>query len=183
MIFQSIDEEAGVRHILNLRPAAGSVLAQYHQEVMRGPSSLTEAERELIAAYVSRLNECRYCCETHSVAASHFGVAEGLAQRLVEDETLAAAPPRMRALLRFARKLTLDQGSMESGDAEAVYVAGWSESALHDVILVTALFNFMNRLVHGHGLAGNSRLWAERGRYLFENGYANVLAGLRPPSS
>jgi len=176
MIFKSIAEDAGVRHILNLRPAAGNLLVQYHQEIMRGPSPLTEAERELIAAYVSNLNRCDYCCKTHSVTAVHFGVAEGLVQSLAEDESLAAAPPRMRAVLRFARQLTIGTGPIEAADAEAVYASGWSEAALHDVILVTAMFNFMNRLVHGHGVKGNDQLWRERGRFLFENGYSSVLA-------
>jgi uncharacterized peroxidase-related enzyme len=179
MIFKSIAGDAGVRHILNLRPAAGRLLAQYHQEVMRGPSPLSEAERELIAAYVSALNRCNYCCRTHSATASHYGVPEGLAQALAEDETLGGAPPRMQPLLRVARKLTVGRGSIETADADAVYTAGWSEAALHDAILVTAMFNFMNRLVHGHGLEGNDQLWAERGRYLFENGYSNVLAEFR----
>lgn len=182
MIFKSLPGDAGVRHILNLRPAAGALLAQYHQEIMRGPSPLTEGERELVAAYVSRLNRCVYCCETHNVTASHFGVPEGLVQAMAENETSSGASPRIRALLRVARKLTLDQGEFESADADAFYSCGWSEAALHDVILVTAMFNFMNRLVHGHGLKGNRRLWTERGRYLYENGYSNVLAELGSPS-
>jgi AhpD family alkylhydroperoxidase len=44
------------------------------EALLRSPSSLTSAERETIAAYVSAGNECRYCCQSHVAAArAHHG--------------------------------------------------------------------------------------------------------------
>lgn len=178
--FPSLPDDAGVRHALGLHPEAGRLLIGYHTAVLRGPSPLTEGERELIAAYVSGLNACRYCHGVHSTTARAFGVEESLLTSLVDDEGLSAAPVRLRPVLAFVRKLTLDQSRMRAADAEAVFAAGWDERALHDAINVACLFNFMNRLVHGHGILGDPGLWAERGEALRAGGYDPLLDVLSP---
>lgn len=158
MIFSTFPEAATVRDALQLNPAAGKLLSQYHEQILRGPSPLTVAERELIAAYVSGLNRCKFCHETHLTAAELFGVPGDLVRSLVEDRALTEAPENLRPLLAYARKLTLDQSDIAAEDAEDVFRAGWSERALHDLILITAMFNFMNRFVHGHGIEGDESL-------------------------
>lgn len=175
MLFPSLPADASVRDALRLNPEAGKLLSQYHQHILRGPSPLSVAERELIAAYVSGLNRCSFCHGTHLAAAELFGVSGEMVRSLVETETPTAAPEKLRPLLAYARKLTLDQTRVTEQDAQDVYRAGWSERALHDLILIAAMFNFMNRFVHGHGIEGDQALWTDRGRYLFENGYAGVV--------
>ena len=64
---------------------------------------------------------------------------------------------------------------MVQADADAVFAAGWDERALHDAVCVACLFNFMNRLVEGHGVKGNPGLYRERGRILMETGHAPLL--------
>lgn len=182
MLFPSLPADATVRHALQLNPEAGRLLSEYHQQILRGPSPLSVADRELIAAYVSGINNCHFCHGTHLAAAELFGVSRDLVRTLIKDETLAAAPDKLRPLLAYARKLTLDQNRITPDDAQRVFGAGWSERALHDLILIAATFNFMNRFVHGHGIEGYDDLHAERGRYLFENGYAGVAeAALNSP--
>lgn len=176
--FSSLDDAAAVRDALTLNKPAGRALIDYHTAVMRGDSPLTEAERELVAAYVSGLNACEYCHGVHAATARAYGMDATMLTALVEDPELAAAPDRLRPLLRFARKLTLDQAKMATADAEAVYAAGWSEQALHDLVNVTALFNFMNRFVHGHGLELQSADLSRRGEGLKNEGYAPLLAWL-----
>lgn len=176
MHFPSLPEDAGVRHALALNPEAGELLANYHQQILRGDSPLSVAERELIAAYVSALNNCKYCRGTHAATAQFFGVAENVVEDLIADEQLMSAPERLRPVLSFARKLTLHHDSITQADADAVYSAGWSERALHDLILVASMFNFMNRFVHGHGITAGDQLMQERGRYLFELGYRNIVS-------
>jgi uncharacterized peroxidase-related enzyme len=161
-VFPGLGRDAGVRHALALNPDAGRLLAAYHEQILRGPSNLTVAERELIAAYVSGLNECDYCCGTHTCTAQYFGVAPGTVEALLGDETLSAAPAKLRPLLAYARKLTLNHRQISSDDAQAVFDVGWSGRDLHDLILVSCTFNFMNRLVHGHGIRGEYSLAGSR---------------------
>jgi len=179
MIFPSLPADASVRHAMQLNPRTGDLLCQFHEELLRGESPLSVTERELIAAYVSGLNRCAFCRGTHEATALLFGVPEGLVERLLQDPALTDADERLRPLLAYARKLTLHQNEISAEDADRAYAAGWSERALHDTILIAATFNFMNRFVHGHGIEGGEDLHAERGRYLYQNGYLNVVAA--PP--
>jgi uncharacterized peroxidase-related enzyme len=152
------------------------LLAAFHEQLLRGESPLTVAERELIATYVSWVNRCRYCFETHAATAGHFGVRRDLIDALTAEAECSDVPERLRPMLRFARKLTLQHWEMDETDSSAVLEAGWDGRALHDLILIVATFNFMNRFVHGHGIHAEDALWKQRGQYLFEYGYADLVA-------
>ncbi len=169
--FPSVSDAAGMLGALRLNPAASRRLIEYHTEVMRGPSALSPGERELIAAFVSALNACAYCHGVHEATARAFGQPPELIAQLIGDPEATAAPHKLRPILKLARKLTLDQARVTAADAQAVLDAGWDERALHDAINVVALFNFMNRFVHGHGLAVVGVDLAERGQLLMEGGY------------
>lgn len=178
--FPGFSDDASVRDALAINPDAGRLLSQYHQQMLRGDSQLTVAERELIATYVSSLNRCKFCFQTHAVTARMFGVDTNILEALEEGSEPSMVADRLKPILAFAKQLTLDHGSMTNGHAQAVLDAGWSREALHDVILVTCMFNFMNRFVHGHGIEGDGDLWEDRGRYLFQNGYSAVVDAASP---
>jgi hypothetical protein len=72
---------------------------------------------------------------------------------LLSDIDLAPVEDHIKPILRYARKLTLSPARITEADAAAVYEAGWGDDALYSTVLVTALFNFYNRLVDGVGLA------------------------------
>lgn len=172
---ESLDANSTVRDILLLNPEAGKALMRYHLAVLRQPSSLTEGERELIAAYVSALNNCQFCYGAHAVAAQAFGVPEDTLDKLVLDVDGAPIADKLKPVLRFARKLTLKPATMVQADADAVFAVGWTEQALHDAICVTCLYNFMNRLLDGHGVRGHNQLYQHLGQRLHERGYAPTL--------
>jgi uncharacterized peroxidase-related enzyme len=177
--FPSFADGGSMLEALKLNPPVSRHLVAYHTALMRGDSPLSEAERELIAAFVSGLNACSYCHGVHAATARAFGVDAQLLQQLVDDPELEAAPPKLRPLLRYARKLTLEQTRMTAQDAQEVFAAGWDERALHDAICVAALFNFMNRFVHGHGLSLGDEEYAARGEGLMRNGYAPLAEALK----
>ena len=62
--------EPGIRGLLQYRPETGRPLSELAEVLLRGPGSLSRGERELIAAYVSGLNDCRYCTSSHSATAA-----------------------------------------------------------------------------------------------------------------
>ena len=129
------------------------------------------AERELIGTFVSKLNQCHYCYSVHNSAAKAYGYDPVLVTRLVEDIGGAPVAEKMKPLLRYVRKLTLDQSRMVQADADAVYAAGWSEDDLHIAIAITALFNFMNRFVHGLGIEEDPAYTLAAGARLKAHGY------------
>ena len=177
--FKSIPSDAGVRHILSLNPAAGQALMMFHMAALRNDGPLTPKDKELIAAYVSGLNACHYCYGVHSQTAQAFGVPEDLLTQLLADIDSAPIDDTLKPLLRYARKLTLEPTRMTKADAQAVFEAGWSEIALHEAVLTVCLFNFMNRLLEGHGVTGNAALYEARGKALKEHGYEPLLNLLR----
>lgn len=133
-------------------PAHFLPLIEYHQRLLRGPSPLSIQQRELLAAYVSALNDCSYCAGVHEQTARCFGVDGGLLRQLVDDLDSAPIEERLKPLFRFVQKLTLTPARMTEADAAAVFAAGWDDRALHDAVATCALFNCMNRLVEGFGI-------------------------------
>src|SRR5262249_28758365 len=81
-------------------------LRPYGQALMRGPSPCPPGERELIAAYVSGVNACRYCFGVHSRVAAAFGVDAKVFDALMSDPDGAPVDARLKPVLRYARKLT-----------------------------------------------------------------------------
>lgn len=176
--FPSLPADAGVRHIIAMNPAAGRALLEFHTAALRNPSRLAPADKELIAAFVSGLNACQYCYGVHAETARAFGIDAALIEQLVADVDSAPVDARMRPLLQYARKLTLQPARMTQRDADAVFEAGWGEMELHEAVLTVCLFNFMNRLLEGHGVKGDPSLYAARGQALRDEGYAPLLKTL-----
>jgi uncharacterized peroxidase-related enzyme len=143
------------------------------QQILRdSPSALTAADRELIGTFVSKLNQCHYCYSVHNSATAAYGLDPALVTRLVDDIAAAPVAEKLKPLLRYVRKLTLDQARMVQADADAVYAAGWSEDDLHIAIAITALFNFMNRFVHGLGIEEDPAYTLAAGARLKAHGYS-----------
>lgn len=170
----SLPDDAVLMDVFRAYPATSRPLLDYHEVVMRGPSPFTAGERELIAAYVSGLNACGYCHGVHTVTAEACGIPVGAAKAAVVDPDTALVDHRMRPVLRFAGKLTREPASITRADAEEVLSAGWDEQALHHAIMVCALFNFMNRMVEGHGVRAGDDYFATSGKRLEEVGYAGL---------
>lgn len=181
--FPSLPEDAGVRHILKLNPAAGRALIEFHSAALRSDSQLTASDKELIAAFVSGLNACQYCYGVHKETAKAFGVSDSLIEALLTDFDHAPVDPRLKPVLEYARVLTLTPTKATQRHVDAVFAAGWTERDLHDAVLTVCLFNFMNRLLDGHGIKGSTGVFMERGQALRDHGYSPLLALLAAPTA
>jgi uncharacterized peroxidase-related enzyme len=127
-------------------------LLDFHDALLRGESELTVGERELIAAYTSGLNACRFCHGSHQMIAEVHGIDTAVFAQLFDDPASAPLDARWPPLLAYLQKLTETPARLSDADAEAVFDAGWSEDAFYDAILVCATFNMMNRIVEGTGV-------------------------------
>jgi uncharacterized peroxidase-related enzyme len=171
---KSLPDDAVLLQVFRAYPDTARPLLDYHELVMRGPSPFTVAERELIAAYVSGVNECGYCHGVHTATAEAFGIPEGLLEALLADLDTAPVDERIRAVLRYVGKLTTAPARLTDEDAAAVLAAGWDERALHDAVIVCALFNFMNRMVNGLGIKADESYFALSGKRLRDVGYTGL---------
>jgi|SRR5918994_2478664 uncharacterized peroxidase-related enzyme len=170
----SLPENSVLLDVFRAYPETARPLLDYHQALLRGPSPLSVAERELIAAYVSGLNACAYCSGVHRTVAQAFGIPEETITTALDDVDAAPVDKRMKPILRYVEKLTVAPSQMTSDDAARVLEAGWPEQALHDAVSVCALFNLMNRLVDGLGIAGGPDYFAISGGRLVDIEYTGL---------
>lgn len=156
-------------------PDAARPLIAYHEVLLRGPSSLSVAERELLAAFVSGLNACAYCHGVHAATAEAFGIEPGLLAALIDDPDEVAVNERLRPIFRFVRKLTLSPSRIVEADRAAIHAAGWPQDVVHDVASICGLFNLMNRIVDGLGVAAGEGYTTASAARLHDVGYAGLL--------
>lgn len=177
---KSLAADAGPPAIFAKYPEIYGPWSTMSQELMNGPSSLTQGERELILGYAAAVAGCKFVYVAHSEVAYAWGIEHGLIERLLADPDTVPAQTRLKPLLAFVRKLTLTPGDMTQADTDEVFEAGWDEQALHDSIAVAGRAAFMQRLVEGYGFTPMSREAAvKRAKQRIEHGYVNLYAAFR----
>jgi uncharacterized peroxidase-related enzyme len=170
----SLPEDTTLLQVFRSYPVTARQLLEFHEVLMRGASPFTPGERELIAAYVSGVNACNYCHGVHTVTAEAFGLEPGVLTAALADLDTAPIDAKLKPVLAYVGKLTRTPSTMVEADAKAVFAAGWPERALHDAVLVCALFNFMNRMVEGLGIQADAAYAEVSGKRLREGGYAGL---------
>lgn len=165
----------GIRSLVIFRPETGKYLYELAQVLLRGPSPLTEAEREMIAGYVSHRNNCIFCASSHSAAARCLlGDDEQLMDDVLADPTAAAISDKMKALLVIAGQVQILGKEVRPEHIDAAREAGANDLDIHDTVLIAATFSMFNRYVDG--LASftpeNREDYVEMGKRMAEKGYA-----------
>ncbi|WP_301282664.1 carboxymuconolactone decarboxylase family protein [Ruegeria atlantica] len=148
----SLPEGAHLRDLLARFPKNIEPLMTFVNSVLRSNGELTIGERELIAAFVSGLNSCRFCYGSHVIHAETLGIDPGLIKQLLEDIEASDVSEKMKPMLRYVEKLNTLPNKLVQADVDAVLEQGWVEEALFEAIEVTGLFNMMNRIVEGGGV-------------------------------
>jgi uncharacterized peroxidase-related enzyme len=169
--FSYLTEQSDIRHIIFRKRERYKYMDAYTQQLMRGPSELSVLEREIIATYVSGLNACQFCCTTHKEIAINYGMDEALLEQLMNDPAQADISDKLLPLILLARKLTQTPSRVIQSDIDAAIQAGWSESAVEDCICVSAVFNYYNRLLDGHGIKGTPEFYKEGAAMVAKHGY------------
>jgi uncharacterized peroxidase-related enzyme len=142
----------GILELLYYKPATGQPLATLSHALLQGPSGLTPAEREIIAAYVSNLNECNFCFECHSASASaHLNDEGHTVSCVINAPADAPVSDKMKALLKIAAKVTVSGRKVNAADIEHARNNGATDEDIHDAVLVAAAFCMFNRYVDGLG--------------------------------
>ena len=140
----------GIRSLFQFSPETGKPLCDLAEVLLRGPSPLSSAERELIAAYVSHRNGCLFCMNSHAAAARHlFNGEKHLVDELLKEENTDSFSPKMNALLEIAGKVQSNGKSVTPDDIDAARKAGANDTDIHDTVLIAASFSMFNRYVDG----------------------------------
>lgn len=164
----------GITSLLDYRQQTAGPICELTHLLLRGPSTLTEAERELIATYTSHLNDCTFCQTAHGAATCQLP-GGSIEQIEAVKNNLGTAPlsDKMRVLLHIAGKVQKNGRAVTAADTEAARQAGATDLEIHDTVLIVALFCLYNRYVDGLATAtpDNPAFYEALGQRITTRGY------------
>jgi uncharacterized peroxidase-related enzyme len=169
----------GITGLLEYSKESAAPIRDLTQILLRGPSTLSEGDRELIATIVSHGNQCKFCTTAHTAAADLYLGEKDTAQKIKENIETAPVNEKMKALLTIA-KLTGQSGkNVTSAEIDRAKAAGATDIEIHDTVLIAALFCLYNRYVDGLATAlpadaGYYNILADR---LVNHGYTRLPQG------
>ncbi len=144
--------QPGIIGLLFYKGSTGKALSDLAHTLLLGPSELTSGERELIASYVSKLNNCDFCHDSHTAAANaHLGDGGNTVSCIIDNLNEAPVSDKMKALLKIAAKVQKSGREVRAEDVEMAKKAGASDQDVHDTVLIAAAFCMFNRYVDGLG--------------------------------
>lgn len=120
--------------------------------VLDGDGALPPTLKEKIGLVVSAANSASYCIAVHLEILQRLGVDKELGKQLVRDYESALLPEPEKALLRYAEKLTRTPFQIKESDVAELRRHGWDDAAILEACMVTAHFNYLNRIATGLGL-------------------------------
>jgi uncharacterized peroxidase-related enzyme len=142
--------QPGILALFQFRPETAGALMELSNVLLRGPGTLSPGDRELIAAFVSRRNDCAFCAASHAAvaAAQRPGGMPGVSAALA-DPAGAAVGPKLTALLGIAGAVQVSGQAVTGELVAAARAAGATDLEIHDTVLIAAAFSMFNRYVDG----------------------------------
>ncbi len=166
----------GINGLMQYRPETAKPLGALADVLLRGPNTLTPGERELIAAYVSGLNDCAFCRDSHSAfAAAQLDEGLLLVEQVRADRDTAPISAKLRALLAIAAAVQQGGRSVTGELVESARTEGATDLEIHDTVLIAAAFCMYNRYVDGLGtLAADPEDYGHAAQHIIANGYLGL---------
>lgn len=173
------DHLPGITGLLEYRKDTAAPIRELTQILLRGPSTLTGGERELIATVVSSRNECRFCTTAHTAAANILLGEETTAERVKQDITTAPVSNKMKALLTIAAQVQVNGRNVTTEAIQQAKSEGATDVEIHDTVLIAALFCLYNRYVDGLATVtpSNPDFYKGLGQRLKDHGYNRLPQG------
>lgn len=175
MAYITLPDESmpGIRGLMNYSPETAKPLNELAQVLLQGPSSLSKGERELIATYVSSLNDCKFCASTHGAIAKHHLNSGELVKQVKSDPDQAHISSRLKALLKIAAKVQKSGRDVSEQDIENARAENATDREIHDTVLIAAAFCMYNRYVDGLGTHApdDENIYDQIGAYRSKAGY------------
>jgi uncharacterized peroxidase-related enzyme len=169
----------GITGLLEYRKDSAAPIRELTQILLRGESTLTEGERELIATVVSSRNECRFCTAAHTAAANVLLEETKTSKAVKTDIDTAPVSTKMKALLHIAALVQQSGKAVTPEAIDAARQAGATDFEIHDTVLIAALFCLYNRYVDGLATVTPSdpAFYEGLGQRLKQHGYNRLPQG------
>lgn len=169
----------GITGLLEYSQLTAAPIRELTQVLLRGPSTLTEGERELIATLVSHRNECRFCTAAHTAAADLLLEETETSEKVKSDLTSAPLSAKMKALLTIAAQVQQGGKNVEQENIIWARREGATDKEIHDTVLIAALFCLYNRYVDGLATVTptDPAFYSGLGQRLKDHGYNRLPQG------
>jgi uncharacterized peroxidase-related enzyme len=166
----------GIRGPMAFRPETAKHLNELAEVLLRSDNSLSRGERELIATYVSSLNDCFFCQNAHGGLAQHYLQCDmDYIDRVKTDFQSTSLSPKLKALLSIAGSVQKGGKHVAPEQIEKARNVGATDLEIHDTVLIAAAFCMFNRYVAGLGTWApqDRNIYIERAKWRADEGYIN----------
>lgn len=168
----------GIRSLMAFSPETAGPMGDLANLLLRTNEGLSMADRELIAAHVSYLNDCFYCQQSHgAIAVCYLDGNTDLVEMVKKDYVHAGISDKLKSLLSIAGSVQKGGKHVTIGQIEAAKKLGATDKDIHDTVLIAAAFCMFNRYVDG--LAANTPAdlssYPLRATQIAKRGYGNHI--------
>ena len=153
-------------------------ILQVFAKLLREPSLLTHAERELLGTYALALNGAQQPLNVHGRVLTLLGGEQWKIQDMVKDPEHLCLEPRLRPMAHLVRKLTFKAHSICKADIEACYEVGFDGRTIHQMVYLTGLFACMARWTSALGMKYTPEEIINSSDGLYHNGYFGEGPGM-----
>jgi uncharacterized peroxidase-related enzyme len=167
------DELPGISAAFAFRPETAKPMRELAHILLHEANSLAPGERELIATYVSSLNDCYFCQTSHGAAAAcHLG-SSATVKQVHTDFEKAPISAKLKRLLVIAGQVQRGGKNVTSAAVEDARKEGATDKEIHDTVLIAAAFCMYNRYVDGLATwqPREESMYAQMGEHLAHEGY------------
>ncbi len=141
---------AGIVSLFDFSPETAEPLNAIAEVLLRGHEGYSDRDREIVATYVSYLNECQFCMNTHAAMVKYLNEGdEAIVDAVKEDFESAPITEKLKAFLNIAGKVQQDARRVLTKDVERAKNAGATDKEIHDTVLIAAAFCMYNKYVDG----------------------------------
>ena len=164
----------GILGPMAFSPETAKPLNELAEVLLRAPNSLPQADREMIATYVSAQNDCHFCQSAHGAAAAHYlGGNEKLVNEIKLNFEDTAISDKLKALLAIAGKVQKGGKLVSNEDVARARQHGATDKEIHDTVLIAAAFCMFNRYVDGLAAWAprDPQRYRESGKRIADEGY------------
>ncbi len=174
----------GIRSLLAFSPETAEPIGTLTNLLLRSNEGLSMADRELIAARVSYLNDCFYCHNSHGeIAVCYLDGNRELVDKVKTNYENAPVSDKLKALLSIAGSVQKGGKNVTPEQVEKAKALGATDKDIHDTVLIAAAFCMFNRYVDG--LAANTpadlSTYPPRAKQVAEHGYGNHIFSKQQP--
>lgn len=168
----------GIRSLMAFSPETATPMGKLANLMLRSNEGLSMAEREMIATYVSCLNDCFYCQQSHgAIVTCYLNDNSELIEQVKRDYQQADLSGKMKALLTVAGSVQKGGKNVTEDQIENAKQEGATDKDIHDTVLIAAMFCMFNRYVDG--LASNTptdlSTYPLRAKQIADHGYGIIF--------